>query len=97
MNPQLAQALTYLAQVRQRRTSALLFPLKNADITRHTSLIKLRAKYGVSCKATAITGIVHAAVLAERSRNMGALLKGVGIWRNMVGFSLSQSRARGGV
>lgn len=97
MNSQLALALTYLAQVRQRRTSAPLFPLKNAHITRHILLIRLRAKYGMLFRETVITGTVLNAVLAERSRNMGALLKGVGIWRNMVAFYLSQSHAKGGV
>jgi len=96
MNSQLATPLTYLAQVRQRRTSALLFPLKNAHTMRHILRIKLRAKYGMLYRETATTGIVHVAVLAERNRNMGALLKGVGIWRNMVAFSLSQSHAKGG-
>lgn len=86
--------LTYLAQVRQRRTSALIFPLKNAHITPLILRMKLRAKYGMWHREIVTIGIVHAAVLAERNRNTGALLKGAGIWRNMVAFSLSQSRAK---
>lgn len=91
MDTKRALALTYLAQVRQRRTSALLFPLQNATITPHILRMKLRAKYGMWYREIATIGIVHAAALAERDRNMGALLKGAGIWRNMVAFSLSQS------
>lgn len=97
MQPKARSALTYLAQVRQDFCFLSQIPISNARTERHILLIKLRAKYGMSYREIATTGIVLNAVLAERNKNMGALLRGVGIWRNMVAFSLSRSHAKGGV
>lgn len=96
MNPQPMIYLTYLAQVRQRRTSALLFPLKSVRTTLHTLLIKLMEKYGVLFKEIAIIGIVLSVELDEQNRNTGASLKVLEKWRSMDEFASSQSHAKEG-
>lgn len=87
-------SLTNLAQVRQRRASALLFPLKNAHIERHTLLIKRRAKYGMSYKGTVTIGTALVAALGERNKNMDASLKAAKRWRQKELSRLSQSLAK---
>jgi len=97
MTTKMVFTLTYLAQVRQRRTSAPLFPLNLVPTERLTLLIKLRAKYGMLYRETATTGIAHAAVSGERNRSTAELLKARVAWQKLVKYSSSQSRARGGV
>lgn len=88
--------LTYLAQVRQRRICALIFPLKNVPIARRTLLTKVLKMHGLSHKETVTIGIAHVAVLGERNRNMEGSLKGVAFLRkNSVSRSL-RSLAKGG-
>lgn len=69
---------------------------KNAHTKHHILLMRLRAKYGLSCKETATTGIVHAAVSGEQNRNMVGSLKDVGNWQRINRCILSLSHAKGG-
>lgn len=97
MNQQLAQPLTYLAQVRQRRTSALIFPLQNAHITHLILRMKLRAKYGMSYREIVTTGIAHAAVLGVQNRSMVASWRVVAALRRVDLYSFLQSLAPDGL
>lgn len=94
IHAQIALALTYLAQVRQRRTLCSNLSLKSVRTMRHTLLTKLTEKYGALFKETAIIGIVLSAELEEPNRSTEELLRVLEKWRSMDEYASSQSHAR---
>lgn len=81
--------LTYLAQVRQRRTLCLSFLPYFAAIMPHILLIKSRGETIWLFRVAAITGTARAAALFGLGTNTGVWLRACGNWRvNTLSISL---------